>query len=59
MPKYKTQCCGEIIESKYRHDFVECKCGKSFVDGGSDYSRRGAIDGNFPVLIDKDNSEAI
>jgi len=25
----------------YRHDFVRCKCGAIFVDGGSDYFRRG------------------
>lgn len=37
------QCnvCGEVIESKYRHDFVTCKCGACSVDGGHDYLRRG------------------
>ena len=33
--------CGDIIESKYRHDFVRCKCDAIFVDGGHDYLRRG------------------
>lgn len=33
--------CGENIVSKTRHDFVECKCGSIFVDGGQDYLRRG------------------
>ena len=33
--------CGDIIESKYRHDFVQCSCGRVFVDGGHDYLRRG------------------
>ena len=33
--------CGDIIESKYRHDFVECSCGALFVDGGLDYMRFG------------------
>ena len=32
--------CGDIIESKYRHDFVTCKCGAISVDGGKDYLRR-------------------
>jgi len=32
--------CNEIIESKHRHDFVTCKCGKLSVDGGHDYLRR-------------------
>lgn len=32
--------CGEIIESKHRHDFKFCKCGAVAVDGGHDYLRR-------------------
>ena len=31
--------CKEEIESKHRHDFVTCKCGKVSVDGGKDYNR--------------------
>jgi len=44
--KNKARCrkCGDIIESKYRHDFVSCKCGAIFVDGGHSYLRRGAKD---------------
>jgi hypothetical protein len=33
--------CGDVIESRYRHDYVSCKCGGIFVDGGKDYIRRG------------------
>ncbi len=33
--------CDDLIESKYRHDFVSCKCGAIFVDGGHDYLRHG------------------
>jgi hypothetical protein len=42
----KAQCrvCGDIIESKHRHDFVACKCDEIFVDGGKEYLRRGAKD---------------
>jgi hypothetical protein len=39
--RYKCYCCGDIVESKFRHDFVSCKCGKSYVDGGNDYMRVG------------------
>lgn len=37
------QCkkCNDIIESKFRHDFRQCKCGNIFVDGGLDYRRCG------------------
>jgi phage FluMu protein Com len=39
--KVRCKHCGDIIQSKHRWDFVECKCGKIFVDGGSDYLRIG------------------
>lgn len=31
--------CGDVIESRHRHDFVRCNCGKVAVDGGLDYIR--------------------
>lgn len=37
----KCKKCGSIIESKSVHDFVSCKCGACFTDGGLDYCRRG------------------
>lgn len=33
--------CLDIIESKYRHDFVWCSCRTVFVDGGNAYWRAG------------------
>ena len=39
--RIKCKICGDIIESKYRHDFVRCSCGACFTDGGHDYLRRG------------------
>jgi hypothetical protein len=39
--RIKCKACGEVIESKHRHDRVSCKCGGCFVDGGLDYLRRG------------------
>lgn len=40
--KNAIQCklCGEVIESKHVHDFVQCKCGACAVDGGHEYLRR-------------------
>ena len=44
--KNAIQCklCGEIIESTYRHEYVECKCGACAVDSGHDYLRRSFRD---------------
>ena len=36
----KCNHCGDIIESKHRHDFKFCKCGTVAVDGGLNYERR-------------------
>jgi hypothetical protein len=40
--RIKCRKCGDIIESKSRHDFVWCKCKSVAVDGGSGngYMRR-------------------
>lgn len=34
--------CNDEIYSEYRHDYRTCRCGKAFIDGGSDYLRYGA-----------------
>ena len=36
--------CGDVIESKYTHDYVSCSCGACAADGGLNYLRRS---GNF------------
>lgn len=33
--------CGDHLISHHRHDYVSCSCGKSFLDGGTDYVRAG------------------
>ncbi len=49
MAKYKNKVkckkCGDILESKSRHDFVRCSCKSIFVDGGQEYCRIGCPDG--------------
>ncbi len=35
--------CKDIIESTYRHDWVVCKGGHIFIDGGQDYQRCGTL----------------
>jgi len=45
MSKIKCLACGEILESKFRHDFVTCGCDNhTFIDGGEAYMRCGGID---------------
>lgn len=44
--------CGDIIESKYRHDFVQCSCGSCFVDGGLNYCRVGGDLESIEVLTE-------
>lgn len=39
--KCKCKICGDIIESKSVHNFVECGCGACYTDGGLEYNRRG------------------
>ncbi|WPZ37261.1 hypothetical protein T8K17_25630 (plasmid) [Thalassobaculum sp. OXR-137] len=45
--------CGDIIESKHTHDYVECSCGNIAVDGGPSYNRmagRGLEDASYEAL---------
>lgn len=42
----KCNLCGDIIESKFRHHYVECSCGACFVDGGQAYQRIGYKEDN-------------
>jgi hypothetical protein len=43
--------CEGFMESKHRHDFVRCACGKSFLDGGDDYFRAGGYTAGVPSDI--------
>lgn len=38
--KIRCRDCGDVVESKHRHDFKYCKCGAIAVDGGREYLRR-------------------
>jgi hypothetical protein len=56
-PRVRCKKCENIIQSKYRHNFVECKCGQIFVDGGDDYFRLGTPSGGdvnlYAEILDK------
>lgn len=50
--------CGDVIESKHRHDFRSCSCGAIFIDGGLDYQRCGwTSDGYFISLAEYESGE--
>lgn len=53
----RAQCvkCLDVIESKFTHDFVSCKCGAIFVDGGKSYYRAGGNFENFRWIGDDDS----
>lgn len=40
-PIARALCCNDLLCSMWVHDFVSCKCGKSFLDGGGEYIRIG------------------
>lgn len=59
MGRGKCKLCGDIIESKHRHDYVTCSCGEISVDGGKDYFRaRFNKQENF-LCVDDEGNEII
>ena len=49
----KCLVCGEILESRHRHDYKTCSCGGLSVDGGRDYiSRAFREEGCFEELAE-------
>ena len=53
----KCRKCGDVIVSRYTHDFVQCSCGAIFVDGGNDYCRRGGEPEDFIEVTDEEIGE--
>ena len=52
----KCKLCEEILESFHRHDYVTCKCGEIFIDGGQDYLRCGANDWQNFLRVEDDGT---
>ena len=53
--KIRWKKCGDIVESKDRHDFRSCKCGAVAVDGGKDYIRREGKREDWEELTEYEN----
>jgi DNA-directed RNA polymerase subunit RPC12/RpoP len=57
---YRCKNCGDIIESKHKHDLVACRCWEEnegttgiWCDGGQEYSRIGGNLNNILILKNK------
>lgn len=50
--KIKCKKCGDIIESKSRHDMVWCKCRAIAIDGGNDYIKITGLITDFDRVIE-------
>lgn len=57
--KIKCLNCNEIIESKYRHNLVSCKCNNCYIDGGQDYLHFGGKDFSKILIIFGDGTEIL
>lgn len=55
----KCLICGDVIESKHRHNLVNCKCKNCYIDGGQDYLHFGGKDFNKILIIFDDGTEII
>lgn len=56
----RVQCkiCFDVIESKTVHDFVVCKGGHIFTDGGQEYQRCGTLkEATFEDIIRLEDGE--
>ena len=58
-PRNRIKCanCGDVIESKYRHDWQTCSCKLVFCDGGRDYQRLGFSKPSDIIIVFDDGSE--
>lgn len=61
MNKIKCLQCGEILESKFRHDFQQCQCkNRTAVDGGNDYLKLCGVDLNLiGIFVIKDGKKIL
>lgn len=46
--------CRQVLMSLHVHDFRQCQCGASFVDGGMEYMRLGGDAENFSIKLEDD-----
>lgn len=57
--KIKCLICEDIIESKYIHNLVNCKCNNCYIDGGQYYLHFGGNDFDKILIIFDDGIEIV
>jgi len=50
----RCKSCHQVLVSLHVHDFRQCSCGASFVDGGFEYMRYGGEIENFSIKLEDD-----
>lgn len=55
----KCKLCQSIIESFHLNDFVSCKCGEIFVNGGTDDYKCGAGEWSNFLRVDDEGNEIV
>jgi hypothetical protein len=50
--------CGDVIESRYTHEFVTCSCGRCSADGGHEYLKRVGNAKDYIEMSEVDELEA-
>lgn len=54
----KCKKCGDLIQSKHRHDMVWCKCHSVAIDGGDDYCRWAGDKENIEFYVEESRFQA-
>ena len=58
MGKLRCLGCDTILESTWVHDFQMCDCeNKTFIDGGNEYLRFGAVDMSLIDFMDEEDED--
>lgn len=55
MTKIKCKHCNDIIESKYSGQFVQCSCGKIYIDETKYYCRVGGNEEDWEIVKEENN----
>lgn len=55
----KCKLCGDVIESKQRHDYITCSCGEITIDGGKEYRHASFKNIENFMCVDDEGNEIV